>query len=58
MTRINEEFYNTDIFGENCNFVYLTPDADEALEEVRNDEIYIVGGLVDKFFIINNLLLE
>lgn len=29
-------------------FVYLTPDAEEELEEVREDEIYVVGGLVDK----------
>lgn len=28
--------------------VYLSPDADKALEEVREDTAYVIGGLVDR----------
>eukprot|EP00931_Biecheleriopsis_adriatica_P047525 TRINITY_DN27403_c0_g2_i1.p1 TRINITY_DN27403_c0_g2~~TRINITY_DN27403_c0_g2_i1.p1 ORF type:complete len:245 (+),score=60.14 TRINITY_DN27403_c0_g2_i1:36-737(+) len=28
--------------------VILTPDAEEELEEVREDEIYVIGGIVDR----------
>ncbi|KAF5902806.1 tRNA methyltransferase 10 B isoform X1, partial [Clarias magur] len=30
------------------DIVYLTPDANEALEEVNGDKVYILGGLVDE----------
>ena len=27
--------------------VYLSPDAEEALEDVTSDTVYIIGGIVD-----------
>ena len=30
------------------SIVYLSPDADEVLEEVRADALYVIGGLVDR----------
>ena len=37
----------------NKEFVYLTPDAEEDLEDVSEDKIYIVGGIVDRSVIKN-----
>ena len=34
-------------------FVYLTPDAEEELEDVSKDKIYIIGGIVDRSVIKN-----
>ena len=34
-------------------FVYLTPDAEEDLEDVSDDKIYIIGGIVDRTVIKN-----
>ena len=33
--------------------VYLSPDSNEILEEVHQDHIYIIGGLVDRDVIPN-----
>ncbi|XP_075884374.1 tRNA methyltransferase 10 homolog B isoform X1 [Nelusetta ayraudi] len=55
--RMNEGFLNymLDITEESCldlfpseALVYLTPDADEALETLDFDKVYILGGLVDE----------
>jgi tRNA (guanine9-N1)-methyltransferase len=39
-------------------FVYLSPDADEDLLDVSEDQIYIVGGLVDRTVIKNRSMLR
>lgn len=39
-------------------FVYLSPDSPNELEEVSDDNIYIIGGLVDKPVIKNRSLLR
>ena len=41
----------------NKEFVYLTPDAEEDLENVTDDKIYIIGGIVDRT-VIKNLSLN
>lgn len=55
--RMNEGFLNyvMDITDESCldlfppkTVVYLTPDAEEALETVDADKVYVLGGLVDE----------
>ncbi|XP_071379627.1 tRNA methyltransferase 10 homolog B [Centroberyx affinis] len=55
--RMNDGFLNymMDITEESCldlfppeNVIYLTPDAEEALETVDADKVYILGGLVDE----------
>nr|XP_046235816.1 tRNA methyltransferase 10 homolog B [Scatophagus argus] len=55
--RMNDGFlnYTMDITEESCldlfpveTIVYLTPDADEALETVDADKVYVLGGLVDE----------
>ncbi|XP_042256986.1 tRNA methyltransferase 10 homolog B isoform X1 [Thunnus maccoyii] len=55
--RMNEGFlnYTMDITEESCldlfppeTVVYLTPDAEEALETVDADKVYVLGGLVDE----------
>ena len=47
-------FYLTDeLIKLNKEFVYLTPDAEEDLEDVSEDKIYIVGGIVDRSVIKN-----
>ncbi|XP_036968867.1 tRNA methyltransferase 10 homolog B isoform X2 [Acanthopagrus latus] len=55
--RMNEGFLNymMDITEESCldlfppeSVVYLTPDAEEALEMVDADKVYVLGGLVDE----------
>lgn len=33
---------------EHAKLVYLSPDATEVLTEFREDEVYIIGGIVDK----------
>lgn len=34
-----------------ANFVYLSPDGEEVLEEIKPEEVYVIGGLVDKYVI-------
>uniref|UniRef100_UPI0037E8D289 tRNA methyltransferase 10 homolog B n=1 Tax=Semicossyphus pulcher TaxID=241346 RepID=UPI0037E8D289 len=55
--RMNEGFLNymMDITEESCldlfppeKVVYLTPDAEEALQTVDADKVYVLGGLVDE----------
>lgn len=55
--RMNDGFlnYTMDITEESCldlfpseTIVYLTPDAEEALETVDADKVYVLGGLVDE----------
>ncbi|XP_037334733.2 tRNA methyltransferase 10 homolog B [Pungitius pungitius] len=55
--RMNEGFLNymIDMTEESCldlfppeTVVYLTPDAEEALETVDADKVYVLGGLVDE----------
>ncbi|KAM4537344.1 tRNA methyltransferase 10 homolog B isoform 1-T3 [Odontesthes bonariensis] len=55
--RMNDGFlnYTMEITEESCldlfpseNVVYLTPDAEEALETVDADKVYVLGGLVDE----------
>ncbi|CAM9392384.1 unnamed protein product [Sphacelaria rigidula] len=36
-----------DLFGAE-NIVYLSPDAEQALEDVRDSDVYVVGGIVDR----------
>ena len=44
-----EQFYNIEkLIKLNKEFIYLTPDSNEELNEVSTDKIYIIGGLVDK----------
>ena len=42
----------------NKEFVYLSPDAEEDLETVSENQIYIVGGLVDRMVIKNKSMLR
>ncbi|KAM3849998.1 tRNA methyltransferase 10 homolog B-like, partial [Diretmus argenteus] len=55
--RMNDGFLNyvMDITEESCldlfppgNVIYLTPDAEQVLERVDPDKVYILGGLVDE----------
>ncbi|XP_029932867.1 tRNA methyltransferase 10 homolog B isoform X2 [Myripristis murdjan] len=55
--RMNDGFLNyvMDMTEESCldlfppqNIIYLTPDAEEALEILEVDKVYILGGLVDE----------
>lgn len=55
--RMNDGFLNymMEITAESCldlfppeTLVYLTPDAEEALETVDADKVYVLGGLVDE----------
>ncbi|XP_044040505.1 tRNA methyltransferase 10 homolog B isoform X2 [Siniperca chuatsi] len=55
--RMNDGFLNymMDITEESCQdlfppgaVIYLTPDAEEALETVDADKVYVLGGLVDE----------
>ncbi|KAG7461960.1 hypothetical protein MATL_G00196730 [Megalops atlanticus] len=55
--RMNDGFlsYVMDITEENCldlfpqdSVIYLTPDAEQALETVDTEKVYILGGLVDE----------
>ncbi|CAD8107570.1 unnamed protein product [Paramecium sonneborni] len=39
-----------------ANIVYLSPDSEEELLEIKEDEIYVIGGLVDKVIIKNATL--
>lgn len=39
-------------------FIYLSPDAHEDLEDVSEDKIYIIGGLVDKVVIKNRSMIR
>ena len=44
-----EPFYLIpDLVNLKKEFIYLSPDAEEELEEVSEDKIYIIGGLVDR----------
>ncbi len=44
-----EQFYNIEkLIKLNKEFIYLSPDSNEELNEVSTDKIYIIGGLVDK----------
>lgn len=33
-----------------ANIVYLSPDGEEELKEIREDEVYVIGGLVDRYY--------
>ncbi|XP_077598586.1 tRNA methyltransferase 10 homolog B isoform X2 [Stigmatopora nigra] len=55
--RMNDGFlnYQMERTEQNCldlfppqSVVYLSPDAEEALERVEHDKVYVVGGLVDE----------
>ena len=39
-------------------FIYLSPDAEEDLEDVYEDKIYIIGGLVDRQVIKNRSIIR
>ena len=39
-------------------FIYLSPDAEENLEDVSDDKIYIIGGLVDRQVIKNRSMIR
>ena len=39
-------------------FIYLSPDAEEELEDVSEDKIYIIGGLVDRQVIKNRSMIR
>ena len=54
-----EQFYNIEkLIKLNKEFIYLTPDSNEELNEVSTDKIYIIGGLVDKPVIKDKTLLR
>ena len=54
-----EQFYNIEkLIKLNKEFIYLTPDSNEELNEVSKDKIYIIGGLVDKPVIKDKTLLR
>ena len=47
-------FYSVDeLVKLNKEFIYLTPDAEEDLDDVSEDKIYIIGGIVDRTVIKN-----
>ena len=48
-----EELVNT-----KKEFIYLSPDAEEDLEDVSEDKIYIVGGLVDRTVVKNRSMIR
>ena len=39
-------------------FIYLSPDAEEELEDVSEDKVYIIGGLVDRQVIKNRSMIR
>ena len=54
-----EQFYNIEkLIKLNKEFIYLSPDSNEELNEVSTDKIYIIGGLVDKPVIKDKTLLR
>ena len=53
ITASKEPFYEIEEL-KGSNFVYLTPDAEEEIQEIKEDEVYIIGGLVDKYYILLN----
>ena len=55
---MNEPFYLIDdLIKLKKEFVYLSPDAEEELNDVSEDKIYIIGGIVDRT-VIQNLSLN
>jgi len=44
----NEIYYNEDKILENENIIYLTGDSENEINNLENDKIYIIGGLVDR----------
>ena len=54
-----DEFYKCEsIINLNKQFVYLSPDADEEIDDVDDAHVYIVGGFVDKPVIKNKSMLR
>ncbi|CAD8108059.1 unnamed protein product [Paramecium sonneborni] len=39
-----------------ANIVYLSPDGEEELQEIKEDEVYVIGGLVDRVIMKNATL--
>ena len=52
---IEKDFTEMEEF-DSSKIIYLTPDAEEYLEAVEEDKIYIIGGLVDRQVIKNETL--
>ena len=54
-----DEFYKCEsIINLNKQFVYLSPDAEEEIDDVDDEHVYIVGGFVDKPVIKNKSVLR
>ncbi|CAD8188728.1 unnamed protein product [Paramecium octaurelia] len=54
---VSDEKLFTDIDEfQQANIVYLSPDGEEELQEIKEDEVYVIGGLVDRVIIKNATL--
>lgn len=54
-----EPFYLiNELIMKNKEFVYLSPDAEEEIEDINEEKIYIIGGLVDRTIDTNRSLLR
>ena len=51
-------FLIDELVNKNKEFVYLSPDAEEDLDDVSEDKIYIIGGLVDRQVIKNRSMIR
>ena len=47
-----------ELVNKNKEFIYLSPDAKDDLEDVSEDKIYIIGGLVDRQVIKNRSMIR
>ncbi|CAD8175557.1 unnamed protein product [Paramecium pentaurelia] len=54
---LSDERLFTDIEEfQQANIVYLSPDGEEELQEIKEDEVYVIGGLVDRVILKNATL--
>lgn len=48
MTATEKEFYQLEEFAD-ANMIYMSPDSDTIIDEISEDVVYIIGGLVDMY---------